>query len=140
MRISDGIINIDVESVTGKPFEVEVGKFENAQTDNIDLAKEWALWLEEELKQPFGNPGTRNQAAVNVSCLLRALGVDDGLEWIENVDKIIENEANDSGLMNFENYGPLRSAFQRVWGTTWGGVNYINRWDDGKGGIVKFMV
>ncbi len=131
-KIEDGWVTILLEDDNRVPHWVTVSHVDDAQTDNQDLIKEWGTWLAGEMEQPFGTAGQRNTAAVNVSILLRALGVKTPSKWINDVDDDFCNEFK-TPLISCYDDGPLGEAFDRV-------DLYLDRWDDGKGGIIKYML
>lgn len=131
-RIEDGWVTILLEDDNRVPHWVTVSHVDDAQTDNKDLVKEWGTWLAGEMEQPFGMAGRRNTAAVNVSILLRALGVKNPRKWVDDVDDDFCNEF-DTPFISAYNDMPLLEAFDRV-------DLYLDRWDDGKGGIIKYML
>ena len=137
MRIEEGKMYVDVETVTGEIVEIEIGPFEEAQTDNVDLAKEWLLWLETMLRQPYGQPHHRNETAVNTSCLLRVLGIDDVVDFIKHLDRKTRDCAGDDGLVRPSDWYSLLDAFERVCG---GWQSYLDKWDDGEAGVLEYMV
>lgn len=143
MRIADGNLYINVERVDkpeDEPLEeFLVGAIENCQTDNPTLIAEWALWLEKKLAQPFGRPGHRNCAAVNTCCLLRALGIKHPFDWINMVDDNLR-EKYAEGILRMDDFPGLNEAFERVDPSHSWQTHYLDLWDDGKGGVISYIL
>ena len=129
MRLEDGTMYITVNNfVDGGPHEVEIGPFELAQTDNETLAREWLISLEDAMAQPFCQPGHRNSAAVNVSCIMRALGIEEPWDKVKEIDVKL-----DDTFLRSEWWYPAERAFLRV-------EDYLDNWDDGDGGVLDYVL
>lgn len=97
----------------------------NVQYDRCDV-EGYLEELEQEFVAPVGPPHDRNRTAVNMSCLLYALGVENPWKLINTIDKYCIN------IINQYDKPRIKEAFERV-------EPYLSSWNN-NGCVIDFMI